>query len=1324
MVTPSAPLGLPLACFLLGLLLGTQSRDPPDVCPSQDIRHDVRRLSALENCSVIEGHLQILLMSTATGDDFRARRFPRLVMVTGYLLLFRVYGLESLRDLFPNLAVVRGARLFFSYALVVVEMPHLRDLGLPALAAIARGAVRVERNQELCHVSTVDWGLLQGGRPEGNHIVANKPPEECAELCPGLRGGGERPCARTTVNGRSGFRCWTSAHCQRVCPCEGGTSCTAAGACCHPECLGGCSRPDDPRACVACRHFHFGGRCHGACPPGTYQYEGWRCVTAAYCASLRAVSEAAAGGSSDFVIHGDVCLAQCPPGFARNGSSIFCRKCEGLCPKRCSVGTKTVDSPQAAQELTGCTHVDGNLIFNLRRGNNLAGELERALGLVETITGFLKIKHSSALLSLSFFRNLKLIRGDSMVDGNYTLYVLDNQNLQQLWAWGQQRGPAIPVGKVYFAFNPRLCLADIYRLEQETGTRGRQNKAEINPRTNGDRASCRTRALSFVSNVTEPDRIGLQWERYEPPEARDLISFIVYYKEAPFQNVTDHVGPDACGGQSWSLLDVELPLSRDQLPAASLRGLRPWTQYAVFVRAITLSSAGEDRPPGAQTPVIYLRTLPAAPTGPQDVISVSNSSSHLLVRWKPPTQRNGNITYYLVLWQRQAEDADLFLNDHCHKGLRLPSSSGSADPRFDGDGEEGGAEAEEDAGAACCPCQHREGSAAQPPPAQEASFQKEFETFLHNAIIIPRPPWKVTSVNKNSQGVLSRRRRRQDAGVGAANASGAEEDFWIREDKVVRERVALSGLRHFTEYRIDIHACNHAAHTVGCSAPTFVFARTMPQRSGGGQHSRERVLGLGREEQRVPALGEAPQPQRPRPQEVATVLCVSPARYKSLGGVHLALLHPGNYSARVRATSLAGNGSWTRSLPFHVGGPAEEDSSRLHVLLTVTPVGLILLLAALAALVFYNRKRIGDGYLNGTLYASVNPEYFSTSDVYVPDEWEVPRERIAVLRELGQGSFGMVYEGLMRGLDPGDAPTPVALKAVNELASLRERIDFLNEASVMKAFQCHHVVRLLGVVSQGQPALVIMELMTRGDLKSYLRSLRPEAEDNPGLPRPALGDMIQMAGEIADGMAYLSANKFVHRDLAARNCMVSQDFTVKIGDFGMTRDIYETDYYRRGGKGLLPVRWMAPESLKDGIFSTQSDVWSFGVVLWEIVTLAEQPYQGLSNEQVLRFVMDSGVLGEPDHCPPQLQELMHRCWLQNPRLRPTFVQILTSMAAGLRPSFRLCSFFHSPEGRARPAPSDPEPPTDSASTHGGPQAPVPVPAPVPAPSRRDPSRTA
>lgn len=166
-----------------------------------------------------------------------------------------------------------------------------------------------------------------------------------------------------------------------------------------------------------------------------------------------------------------------------------------------------------------------------------------------------------------------------------------------------------------------------------------------------------------------------------------------------------------------------------------------------------------------------------------------------------------------------------------------------------------------------------------------------------------------------------------------------------------------------------------------------------------------------------------------------------------------------------------------------------------------------------------------------------------------------------------------------------------------------------------RAFHTHHVVKLLGVVSQGQPTLVVMELMVNGDLKTYLRSHRPDVCENSKQP-PTLRDILQMAIEIADGMSYLSAKKFVHRDLAARNCMVDDKLTVKIGDFGMTRDIYETDYYRKGSKGLLPVRWMAPESLKDGVFTSYSDVWSYGIVLWEMVTLASQPYQGLSNDQV------------------------------------------------------------------------------------------------------------
>ncbi|XP_040268511.1 insulin receptor-related protein isoform X2 [Bufo bufo] len=1267
---------------LIIALVFVASVEMTDFCGSMDIRSDVSQLRKLENCTVIQGNLQILLMFGTKPEDFRGLSFPRLTMITEYLLLFRVYGLESLQELFPNLSVIRGTHLFFHYSLVIFEMPHLRDIGLHSLTNILRGAVRIERNQELCHIFTIDWSLLSD--MEDNHyIVGNKPVEECADVCPGVL---KSLCVKTVISGVEEPRCWTSRYCQKVCNCGKDTACTSGGDCCHPECLGGCSSPRDSWTCVACRNFFFNGQCLPSCPANTYEYEGWRCITAEYCASLVKVSENSRE-SSKFVIYENRCLSECPSGYTRNESSFVCHKCEGHCPKTCKVGTKAIDSIQTAKELTGCTYIEGSLIFNIRRGNNLASELQRSLGRIETITGFLKIKHSFALVSLSFLKNLKLIRGEAMVDGNYTLYILDNQNLQQLWDPNHE-SLSIPTGKLYFAFNPKLCLSEIHQMEDLSGTKGRQNKADINPRTNGDRASCKTETLRFVANMTESDRIFLKWQRYKPDNT-DLESFVVHYKESPFQNITEYLGLDACGANSWNVVDLELPLNTEQEPSVTLLNLKPWTQYAVYVRAITLTTAEEGQSFGAQSDVVYIRTKPAAPTVPQDVMIMSNSSSHLIVRWKPPSQRNGNLSYYLVLWQLMVEDQELYSNDYCTKGLKLPTSS--ADTRFDNDDE-----VNPDAEDKCCPCQKNSGQLLD---IDKESFQKKFENFLRNTVFIPKPPWKVTLISKNNQ--RSQKKRDVSGIIGEAhgnisfvegsvshtiNNTSVESKPYTYKDKVFRDRMVISNLRHFTEYRIDIHACNHAADIVGCSAATFVFARTMPDAHADNivgnitwTSTGPNMILIKWEEPKNPnglILKYEIKYKREHEEGPSTVVCVSRQRFQRYNGAHLTVVEPGNYSARIRATSLSGNGSWTEPIVFFVLGPSETQSENFYLLLKVMPILLLLIIACLGLFVFfYNKRGKNNGYPSGAMYASVNPEYFSASEMYVPDEWEFPRDRITIIKELGQGSFGMVYEGEAKEIVKGDPITRVALKTVNELATMRERIEFLNEASVMKAFICPHVVCLLGVVSQGQPALVIMELMTRGDLKSYLRSFRADDENKDNHTPPSLKEMIQMAGEIADGMAYLNAKKFVHRDLAARNCMVSEDLTVKIGDFGMTRDIYETDYYRKGGKSLLPVRWMSPESLKDGIFTPHSDVWSFGVVLWEIATLAEQPYQGMSNEQVLHYVIDNGILEKPENCPDRLHELMRWCWQKNPKNRPSFIQILESIKAELKPSFHQIAFY-------------------------------------------------
>ncbi|XP_060779902.1 insulin-like growth factor 1a receptor isoform X1 [Neoarius graeffei] len=1254
-----------------------------EICgPHIDIRNEISEFKKLENCTVVEGYLQILLIGDKNHNphqEFRMLSFPKLTMVTDYLLLFRVAGLDSLSTLFPNLSVIRGRNLFYNYALVIFEMTSLKDIGLYNLRNITRGAIRIEKNPELCYLDSVDWTLIMDA-DFNNYISGNKLSKECGDVCPGIMEDNPQ-CFRTSFNNNYSYRCWTSSHCQKACPpkCEG-QACTDSGECCHKQCLGSCTEAGNDMACAACQHYSHEGRCVPDCPPGTYRFEGWRCITKEVCAQVHLPSEV------DFVIHDGECMPDCPPGFTRNESqSMFCSACDGLCDKFCD--TKTIDSVDAAQSLQGCTVIRGNLHINIRRGNNIASELENFMGLIQTVTGYVRIKHSHTLGSLSFLKSLHYINGEELLDQMYAFSALDNQHLQHLWDWNQHN-LTIRAGKLFFRSNPKLCMSEIRKMWEKTGVLERMEEDDV--RNNGERASCESHILKFKSNSTLSNRIKLTWERYRPPDYRDLISFIVYYKEAPFQNITEFDGQDGCGS-SWTMVDVDLPQEKSLDPGVLLYPLKPWTQYAIFVKAITLLV--EDKHTlGAKSEVVYIRTKASEPSMPRDARAYANSSSSLVVKWSPPISPNGNSTFYLLRWQQQPEDRELYQHNYCSKELKIPIRiSATALSEVEEDtkptkSDVAGGEKDQ-----CCQCPKTK--EAQAMEAEERELNKKFENFLHNSVFTPRP--------HNS------RRRRELFGVAndtlarslGQNVTASEGNMTEMElvDRVYpfseatsqTEIMEIFNLQPFTVYRIDIHACNHEVQR--CSAAAFVFSRTKPAEKA------DNIPGLVTHEmdERTEGTVLLRWPEPPQPSGLILMYelkfrlgsepekheCVSRQQYRSLRGARLTNLGFGNYSVRVKATSLAGNGSWTEPVSFYVPQSKEDYDSMVYLAITLPIVLLILFITLIVIVFFVKKKRNSDRLGNGVLYASVNPEYFSAAEMYVPDEWEVAREKITLCRELGQGSFGMVYEGIAKGVVKDEPETRVAIKTVNESASMRERIEFLNEASVMKEFNCHHVVRLLGVVSQGQPTLVIMELMTRGDLKSYLRSLRSKQQGSCSQALPPLKKMIQMAGEISDGMAYLNANKFVHRDLAARNCMVAEDFTVKIGDFGMTRDIYETDYYRKGGKGLLPVRWMSPESLKDGVFTTNSDVWSFGVVLWEIATLAEQPYQGMSNEQVLRFVMEGGLLDKPDNCPDMLFELMRMCWQYNPKMRPSFLEIISSIKEELEPSFRDVSFFYSDENK-------------------------------------------
>ncbi|XP_072018454.1 proto-oncogene tyrosine-protein kinase ROS-like [Amphiura filiformis] len=285
-----------------------------------------------------------------------------------------------------------------------------------------------------------------------------------------------------------------------------------------------------------------------------------------------------------------------------------------------------------------------------------------------------------------------------------------------------------------------------------------------------------------------------------------------------------------------------------------------------------------------------------------------------------------------------------------------------------------------------------------------------------------------------------------------------------------------------------------------------------------------------------------------------------------------------------------------------------------------------------------------------------------------------PRERLKLVTFLGSGAFGEVFEGLateIHGAGTGD--TRVAVKTLRKGATDEEKDEFLKEAALMGNFQNENILGLLGVCLDNDPQFIILELMEGGDLLTYLRGARATSATAARLDPTDLTDIVL---DVAKGCQYLESIKFIHRDLAARNCLVNtKDYagpninrSVKIGDFGLARDIYKSDYYRKEGEGLLPVRWMAPEALVDGVFTVQTDVWSFGVLAWETMTLGQQPYPARNNLDVLQFVTAGGRLSRPDNCPDDIHHIMIKCWAPTAQERPSFRSIVERLESYKRNS--------------------------------------------------------
>uniref|UniRef100_A0A669DTY5 receptor protein-tyrosine kinase n=1 Tax=Oreochromis niloticus TaxID=8128 RepID=A0A669DTY5_ORENI len=424
-----------------------------------------------------------------------------------------------------------------------------------------------------------------------------------------------------------------------------------------------------------------------------------------------------------------------------------------------------------------------------------------------------------------------------------------------------------------------------------------------------------------------------------------------------------------------------------------------------------------------------------------------------------------------------------------------------------------------------------------------------------------------------------------------------------------------------------------------------------------------------------------------------------------------------------------------------------EEKTNVELIVPIGSVVIAMFFWLLIVFVIRGRKRpngvdLKTGYLSMILDSEDMPMDEQCERLtYDASKWEFPRDRLKLGEPLGRGAFGQVVEAAAFGIEKATTCTTVAVKMLKEGATASEYRALMSELKILIHIGHHlNVVNLLGACTKpGGPLMVIVEYCKHGNLSSYLKSKRGEyspykrkrvnsqrwvsaeedvTEGDLGLGKIAqldictgtavcsttsdrasessdddhltMEDLISYSFQVAKGMEFLSSRKCIHRDLAARNILLSENNVVKICDFGLARDVYKDPDYVRKGDARLPLKWMAPETIFDRVYTTQSDVWSFGVLLWEIFSLGASPYPGVCiDESFCRRLKEGTRMRPPEYATTEIYQTMLDCWLDRPTDRPTFTELVEHLGNLLQASAHVmllppsaCCFSHFVNARA------------------------------------------
>ncbi|TKR95046.1 hypothetical protein L596_009266 [Steinernema carpocapsae] len=746
--------------------------------------------------------------------------------------------------------------------------------------------------------------------------------------------------------------------------------------------------------------------------------------------------------------------------------------------------------------------------------------------------------------------------------------------------------------------------------------------------------------------------------------------------------------------------------------------ITPDTWYAFYVQTRLVNHPGARN---AISKIYFVKTSFGTPDPPRIIDAVEKSANQVVITWNPPEKPHGQITHYNIKWKKN-QPMEEMLGNPCNPQYTYPKEKEHPPPKsalFPGVAKPK-AEQETCAKEGCCSCEAENKSDKKPVSQLMAhvedheedklSEDTEFENKIQDKIFVQSTKQNRRRVRRQAgtknpkQGSSQKPKITDPVKKDTLEMEEEEEEpsdftkadpnlievfdvkknitkgvYWVNSDaemitfNMTGTMLTMNNLTHFTSYTIMIMACqNVSVKENQCSVMhdvRSVRTRSLPEKD---QVDLKTLVVKNTTVQSKPFLWWK-HPEDPNGAIRAYkatigiknftphVKCITKADFDNGSGIFFEGISDGRYYLDVETISMSDRPSMSVRIEnaFEVKTPGFWTWK-----MALLVAGILLLLFIIGGIgVYFLMRSITGGPMKKYWHEQVamNAEYLSQMELYTPDEWEIPREAVKVGEEIGRGSFGQVFRGTgnnfktVNGIVFGDC----AVKTASE-KNPAQQLCFLMEGSVMKKFNTSFIVQLYGIVSDGTPVYVVMELMALGSLRDYLRAHRPGAEENiDNRPVPTNHQLFMWAAQIADGMAYLQSIKFCHRDLAARNCMVHENETVKIGDFGMARDIYYQEYYKPMGKRMMPVRWMAPESLRDGKFTMKSDVWSYGIVLYEMLTLGQQPYAGLPNDDVYEWICQmKRTMQRPTNCPDLWYNLMVKCWKYDPRDRPTFFHLV------------------------------------------------------------------